>query len=349
MTVFAQAKPPAFPACSPSSSAAKITLSPVVLSSSQSNGLIGSPGSVSVTFDCSVQFLNDSNYADNFTLMTGNLAAFDTNAAPPSGAGIMFKTNVPGIEVQLTAAQNQASNGNNGVNGNPGWVMGTINCSGYSNNWSCSPANTVTVAFTAQLVKTGPITPGTVNSINLLQFFDQDSYCSNDPCWFYGYQQSTSSAFGTLTLNSVTVSAASCKVTTSGGGTVTLPDVWQSALASSGKVAGATSFTIAVSGCNSTLNTVQTYFSSNAVDTTTGNLRNTTGAGYAGNVEVQLLDGQNGGAPINLGNTSVTSQTSATNLSGGGATLNYQAQYYATGAATAGAVKATAQFTMVYQ
>lgn len=351
MAVRALAQAQASPACSPSSSTPSITLPAVTIAPNQSNGLIGSPGSISVTFDCSVPFLNDTNYADNFTLMTGNLAPFDTTTAPPSGnGGIMFTTNLPGVEVQLTAAQVQASNSNNGPNGVPGWPMGTVDCISYTqsnNNWSCTPANTVTVTFTAQLVKTGTITAGTVKSINLLKFFDQDTYQAN-----YGSQLKTyapSAALGTLALSPVTVTASTCQVTANGGGTVTLPDVWQSALTSSGKVAGATPFSIVVSGCSSTLSTVQTYFSSNTMDAATGNLANTSGSGYAGNVEVQLLDGQNGNAAINLSNTGVTSQTAATNLVNGGATLNYQAQYYATGAATAGSVKATAQFTMVYQ
>ena len=342
MAVRPLAKTPASPACSPSSSTPSITLPAVTISSSQSNGLIGSPSSISVTFDCSAPFLTDSNFEDSFTLTTGSLAALDTTTAPPGGAGIMFTTNVPGIEVQLTAAQVQAS-------GTTGWQMGAIQCISYTptnSNWVCTPANTITVTFTAQLVKTGTVVPGTVNSISLLQFFDQDTYIAN-----YGSNPKTASAtnIGTLTLNAVTVSAVSCKVTASGGGTVTLPDVWQSALASSGSVAGATSFSIAVSGCGPTLSKVQTYFSSNTVDSTTHNLVNTSGTGYAGNVEVQLLDGQNANAAINLSNTTVTTQTATTTLSGGGATLNYQAQYYATGAATAGSVKTTAQFTMVYQ
>ncbi|MBB6188278.1 fimbrial protein [Rhodanobacter sp. MP7CTX1] len=343
------AQAPASLACSPSSSAPNITLPAVTIAPSQSNGLIGSPASVSVSFDCSVPFLNDTNYSDSFTLMTGTLATLDASTPPPSGSGIMFKTNLAGIDVQLTAVQNQASSGSAGPNGTPGWTMGTVTCSGTTANWSCTPANTISVTFTAQLVKTGAAAVGTVNKIsNLLQFFDQDIYQASNAS-SPKTTDAPSAAFGTMSLSQVTVTASTCRVTANGGGTVTLPDVWRSALASSGKVAGATAFSIAVSGCGPALSTVQTYFSSNTVDSTTGNLVNTSGTGFAGNVEVRLLDGQNSSATINLNSTNVTTQTATTNLTSGGATLMYQAEYYATGAATAGSVKTTAQFTMVYQ
>ena len=161
-----------------------------------------------------------------------------------------------------------------------------------------------------------------------------------------------SSPDGAITVNGQ-VLAQSCKVDGNAAGisdakTVTLPDEWQSALAASGNVAGATSFSIVITGCDSALSKVQTYFSGGTVDATTHNLQNTTGAGYATNVEVQLLDGQNSNAVINLNNSN-TAQTATTNLTSGGATLNYQAQYYATGAATAGSVKTTTNFTMIYQ
>ena len=160
-----------------------------------------------------------------------------------------------------------------------------------------------------------------------------------------------SSPDGTLTINGQ-VLAQSCKVDGNAVGTsdakiVTLPDQWQSALAASGNVAGATPFSIVITNCDLALSTVQTYFSGGTLDATTHNLQNTSGAGYATNVEVQLLDGQNANAAINL-NSPNTTQTATTPLTSGGATLNYQARYYATGAATAGSVKTTTNFTMIY-
>jgi major type 1 subunit fimbrin (pilin) len=156
---------------------------------------------------------------------------------------------------------------------------------------------------------------------------------------------------GTLTVNGQ-VLAQSCTVDTKAAGTsdaktVQLPDQWKTALAASGNQAGATGFSIVIAGCDPALSTVQTYFSGGSVDATTHNLQNTAGASPATNVEVQLLDGQNSNAAINLNNSNTT-QTATTTLSSGGATLSYKAQYYATGASTAGAVVATTNFTMIY-
>jgi len=153
---------------------------------------------------------------------------------------------------------------------------------------------------------------------------------------------------GTLTVNGQ-VLAQSCTVDTKAAGTsdaktVTLPDQWKSALAASGNVAGATGFTIVIAGCDSALSTVQTYFSGGTLDGATGNLKN---LGTATNVDVQLLDGQNSNNPINL-SSALGTQTATASLSSGGATLNYKAQYIATGASGAGTVNATTSFTMIY-
>lgn len=340
MTVQAKAKPPTFPACSPLPSAAKITINPISLSPNQGDGLIGSSGSVSVAFDCSVQFLNDSNYLDQFTLMTGSLAAFDSNVVPPNNSGIMFTTNVPGIEVQLTAAQNQASNGNNGVNGSPGWVMGTISCYGYTQNWSCNPSNSITVTFTAQLVKTGPVTTGTVSSINLLQFFDQDNYCNDVNCW--NFKSSTSSAFGTLTLNPVTVSVTACSVAIDPT-VVTLPTISTSALAGIGSTTGKQPFNVQLS-CPAGANLSITLATSRPQAGAVGVIAPTAGSGYAQNVGVQLLK-SDGATPVPFG-TAISEGTTTS----GTVNLPFYAQYYQTGAsATAGNVAATATYTLTYQ
>ncbi|MBB6188275.1 fimbrial protein [Rhodanobacter sp. MP7CTX1] len=157
---------------------------------------------------------------------------------------------------------------------------------------------------------------------------------------------------GTLTINGQ-VLAQTCTVDGKAAGTsdnkvVTLPDQWKTALAASGNVAGATTFTIVIAACDPALTTVQTYFSGGTLDGATGNLKN---SGTAQNVDVQLLDGQNTNAPIVLSNTTTSgsgSQTATKALASGGATLSYQAQYIATGAATAGTVIATTSFTMIY-
>ncbi|UGA40826.1 hypothetical protein JOS77_25345 [Chromobacterium haemolyticum] len=78
------------------------------------------------------------------------------------------------------------------------------------------------------------------------------------------------------------------------------------------------------------------------VDAATGNLKN---AGAATNVEVQLLN--NTLQAINLANNT---NSQIVPISSGTATLNYYAQYIATGgAAGAGAVNTSVQYSMTYQ
>jgi type 1 fimbria pilin len=341
------------PACVPSSSTASITLPAASLSPNQANGLIGSPGTVSVTFDCSAPFLTDQNYADNFSLLTGNLAPFDTSTVPPGGSGgILFTTNLPGIEVQLTAAQVQASSGNNGPNGGPGWKMGAISCISFTqntNNWYCTPANTVAVTFTAQLVKTGAVIPGTgtVNSINLLQFFDQDTYildgqCSRRSCVTSNPQIASPTTIGTLALNPVSVSVTSCSVAIDPT-VVTLPTISTSSLAGVGSTTGKQPFHVQLS-CPAGANLSITLATSRPQAGATGVIAPTAGSGYAQNVGVQLLK-SDGATPVPFG-TAISEGTTTS----GTVNLPFYAQYYQTGAsATAGNVAATATYTLTYQ
>ncbi|MBS1204300.1 MAG: type 1 fimbrial protein [Proteobacteria bacterium] len=144
------------------------------------------------------------------------------------------------------------------------------------------------------------------------------------------------------------VTAETCSVAINGNTVspvVLLPTVSSTSLASSGQTAGATPFDVSVTGCtgSATATTkVSTVFVGNQV-TTNGNLGNT---GTAANVEVQLLDTTS--APINLtsgfnGNGDLTLAAGATQAS-----ATYTAQYYATGASTAGTVVATLQYAVSY-
>lgn len=337
------------PACVPSTSTPSITLPAVSISPNQGNGLIGSPNSVSVTFDCSAPFLTDQNYEDNFTLMAGNLASIDKTTASPDG-GIVFATNVPGIEVQLTAAQVQASSGNNGPNGGPGWQMGSIECISYTqstNNWYCTPANTLTVTFTAQLVKTGTVTPGTgtVSSITLLKFFDQDTYvedanCNRRGCSTSNPKTASPTNIGTLTLNPVAVSVTACSVAVDPT-VVTLPTISTSALTGTGSTAGRTPFNVQLN-CPAGANLYITLATSHPQSGATGVIAPT--SGDAGSVGVQLLKA-NGTTPVTFG--TAISEGTTTN---GAMNLPFYAQYYQTGSSvTAGNVSATATYTLTYQ
>lgn len=151
---------------------------------------------------------------------------------------------------------------------------------------------------------------------------------------------------GTITINGQVI-AQTCKVDNNGIGaqdsvTVHLPSVLAPALSAPGSVAGTTPFSIAISGCDSALQTVQTSFSGVNIDSTTGALLNTASSN---GVEVRLLD--DGANPIALSNNYTAP---AVSLHGGGATLQYAAQYYAKqGNVTAGQVSTSVAFTLSYQ
>lgn len=142
------------------------------------------------------------------------------------------------------------------------------------------------------------------------------------------------------------IGAATCVITGTTGSDVlvVLPTVAGMSLSNAGQVAGITPFSIALSHCNGT--TAQTHFElSNTIDQASGNLYN---AGSATGVEVQLLNADL--QPINL-LTNDNSQTidlvgTSPNKTG---LLNYYAQYIAVaGGASAGSVKASVQYSMIY-
>ena len=150
------------------------------------------------------------------------------------------------------------------------------------------------------------------------------------------------------------VIAQSCLVDGNAAGTsdtktVTLSNVLTSDFGSSiGSVAAPTQFSIAITGCNAALSTVQAFFTGGDIDTTSGNLLNKAASGS--NVEVQLLNAS--GTAISLKGANATAQNSqSANLVNGAATLNYTAQYITsvTGVPTAGGVTTAVNFTLIYQ
>jgi major type 1 subunit fimbrin (pilin) len=164
------------------------------------------------------------------------------------------------------------------------------------------------------------------------------------------FSTSVAAADGTITITGKVV-ANTCTFSVNGGtanNTVQLPVVFTTALGSAGATAGATPFTIKVTGCDPNLTSVQEQFGGSNINATDGNLKNiataTSPQTVAGNVEVQLTTST--GTAINL---STNANSPVGNLSGGGVTLNYQAQYYATAAATAGLVNTTVTYTTQYQ
>ncbi|RMD01517.1 type 1 fimbrial protein [Aquitalea palustris] len=162
------------------------------------------------------------------------------------------------------------------------------------------------------------------------------------------YSAGALAADGTITINGK-ITANTCTITGTSGSnvTVTLPTVSTSALATAGQVAGVTPFALSLSNCNGT--SAQTHFELGAtVDQTTGNLFNASGSGMATNVEVQLLNNtfQAINVATNTNSQTVTLSGSSPNKTG---TMNYYAQYIATGgASTAGTVNTSVQYSMIY-
>lgn len=166
----------------------------------------------------------------------------------------------------------------------------------------------------------------------------------------------TNSAFaadGTITINGQ-ITDTTCTISVDGGNTdatVTLPTVSVSSLATTGATAGATPFSISLSGCAGVaLNTASTYFEPGTyVDSQTGRLNiHTAAPDAAGNVQVQLLNAERDaivvGASVANGQNDIP-----VDITSGSGVLNYYAQYYATDASTAGSVTTQVDYTMVYE
>lgn len=342
---LAQAKGATAPKCTATPDPATITIpSPISITPNAMNGTtIGDPASVTVSIDCNQAFLVTPNYYDNFTPLAGGFAALDAINAPPGGQGIMFKTNVTGISVLLTSTPAQASSGPNGPNGGPGWPLGTISCDSGANPY-CSP-NPISATFTAQLVKTGPISPKTVNSITLLRFYDSDQVPPNPDGSTTKPYPNDSGSYGSLMLSQVVVSMGSCSVSgPSQNLAVTLPAVSVSALNGTGTVAGTTPFQIQYS-CSSgaplsiTLSTATPGAAAGVILPPASCPTGTP----ATNVGVLLLQGNQQAVQFGVAQALGSSPN-------GILTIPYYAQYYQTGSpVSAGPVCATATFTMSYQ
>lgn len=306
------------------------------------NAIVGSTlatGTATMNFRCSAV----SRTHTPATIQAGQYLATLDSSNNPAGPGITFATGVSGLAVLVNATPVPASSesgdpATDGPTSNAGYVPGSVSCA--TNN--CS--GTVTANYTATLIKTGPIAPGNIPSIDLIPFW---WYIPGDLT--YGTSMSLNA---NLILPAITVTTPSCTLAAGSQNiAVKLPGVPASSLSTAGQVGGRTGFSIAVTGCPSSMSSITTYFYGGNVDTNTGNLVNN---GSATNVEVQLLNGSGGSqaalSAIDLrGSQATAQQSSVFNVSGGNATLNYYAQYIASGgAATAGSVNTSVTFTIAY-
>ncbi|OPA86082.1 fimbrial protein [Pseudomonas fluorescens] len=130
--------------------------------------------------------------------------------------------------------------------------------------------------------------------------------------------------------------------------TVALPRIATTSLATAGATGGATTFTIALTGCSTGANVIASaaaFFEAGpGVDPTTRNLRST---GTANNVQLQLLDSD--GEIIQAGAATQVANTARTTVTAGAATLPYSVRYVATGVPTAGTVVSSVTYSLNYQ
>ncbi|MBP1474261.1 type 1 fimbrial protein [Frateuria sp. MAH-13] len=152
----------------------------------------------------------------------------------------------------------------------------------------------------------------------------------------------------TVTFNGKVLSST-CTVSNASGGNVavTLPAVPVSSFTGAASTAGSTPFSLTLTGCPTTPSGVMVgaAFSGTNIDTTTGAIKNATGAGNS-NVEVQMTKTDDTGINLNTNPNPVSATISPT----GTASLDYKARYYqATATAvTPGLVNASVTYTLTY-
>lgn len=152
------------------------------------------------------------------------------------------------------------------------------------------------------------------------------------------------------------VSATTCVVTGGGGSvsdvsggdfTVTLPTISTSSLATRGQKSGDTPFTISLSGSSCTNGKVANVKwetgQSTAIDSTTGNLKNTSTVAPAKFVQIGLLDENQAAINLSSGAKGITHT-----IAGNAAVFKYWAQYVATDPVTAGDVKSNVFYSIEY-
>lgn len=167
--------------------------------------------------------------------------------------------------------------------------------------------------------------------------------------WFLLASQVHADDTGTITINGA-LKSPTCDAKVNNGaadGTVTLPTVATSLLASAAQVAGNTPFTINLTGCDPT-GSVSPYFHNNqATVNAAGRLSNMATTAPAQFVELQVLNA--GNAVVNLNGTASAQNSGSAKVDAtGAATLNFSIQYYATQQTTAGAVSSTLTYIINY-
>ncbi|MGR2705514.1 fimbrial protein [Pseudomonas sp. IB20] len=143
---------------------------------------------------------------------------------------------------------------------------------------------------------------------------------------------------GNITANTCVINASAPNLT------VALGNVPASSLASSGQRAGQTPFQMSLTACSDGSTRVAAKFESGLVDSATGHLR-LDATSTATNVQIAVYDTTDTDNKFGQAPTASAYQT----LVGNAATLNYNAWYVATGAATVGTANSNATYTLSYQ
>lgn len=161
-------------------------------------------------------------------------------------------------------------------------------------------------------------------------------------------------ADGKVTFEGEILSDGTCKIETdSQNRTVTLPTVGKANLRIAGQTAAPVPFSITLKECKiADAEKANLLFSGAA----TGQiyLSNATGSGKANNVGIQIVKADGTGTPIKVDGSQANSEKAPdTGKEQNGTVIqprfDYFAHYYATGAATAGEVEATATFQVQYK
>lgn len=142
------------------------------------------------------------------------------------------------------------------------------------------------------------------------------------------------------------ITSATCKINNGQPDfQVTLPTVSVQTLNSAGKTAGRTPFNISLSECDEGLKQVSVYFEPGSYTSMADN-RLINSINPNSNVEIQLMNSNLSVIKLSEGVTGQSSQVVP--VQNGNASLTYFAEYYATGAAEAGAVQSATEYTIIY-
>ncbi|PRL63122.1 fimbrial protein [Haemophilus influenzae] len=159
---------------------------------------------------------------------------------------------------------------------------------------------------------------------------------------------------GKVTFEGEILSDGTCKIETdSQNRTVTLPTVGKANLRLAGQTAAPVPFSITLKECNK-VDAGNSALLFNGATAGQPYLPNTASSGKANNVGIQIIKADGTGTPIKVDGSQANSEKAAdTGKEQNGTVIqprfDYFAHYYATGAATAGEVEATATFQVQYK